>query len=686
MATTSKSSNDATTPKKTAALRPAKIACGEAQLETLLTTEWLQTNRLGAYACSTVVGCNARRYHGLLVAATHPPVGRLVALSGLMEQVAIHGKIYDLATNEFADTIAPRGLVHLKEFRDDIAATFLYEVAGVKIIKRVLLDDHANAVSIDYDVQGEIEAMFFRPFTPMRDFHSLRSYVSNDPMHITPRDHGATVYDASWGENRPELHLASPQATFHLDPQWWYRVLYRFDVSRGQEGFEDLYSPGLLVWNPTTKKASCQIVASVNTPPEMDTQAVTQRRLARQGELLAPLTRAPRATRRLAVAADAFIVDRSTPHTPDGASITAGFPWFADWGRDTFIALPGLLLSTQQYPLARRVFTTYADHIDEGMIPNRFDDYAGPPHYNSIDASLWFVLAAWRYRQASHDTDFFQKTLLPACETIVNRYHDGTRFGIHAAADSLLWGGDADTQLTWMDAKLGDEAITARYGKTVEINALWYAAHRILAAGFARSDAEKAARYAAQADFIAMAFNQVFWNEKFGWLNDVVNDVGADASLRPNQIFAVSLPFSPLPADRQKAVLGAVETNLLTPVGLRTLSPADPRYRRRYGGSCESRERAYHQGTAWAWLLGPFIEAYLHVHAGENATTAAKKKARAQAKHYLAEFDTHLDKAGVGSVNEIFDGDKPHNPRGCFAQAWSVAEVLRAKCLVENSK
>ncbi len=636
--------------------------------------EWLRANRLGAYSSSTAMGCNTRRYHGLLVAATHPPAGRVVALATVMEQLVLAGQPYDLATNEFPGTFSPNGWGYLTKFRDGPAVAFVYTVQDTTLTKRVLLSEDANAVLIRYELTGPVERLVLRPFTPLRDFHALRHVGEPHQMTLQAGPRQVVVTDAY--QTELAVCLQSPQACFHADPQWWYRLLYRVDLARGQDALEDLYSPGRFVWEPGRRR-SCTLIASLGEPTAMPYHTALARVRRRQAELLKGFRNRPRPVRRLTAATDAYLVRRKTKSTPEGASILAGFPWFGDWGRDTFIALPGLLLCTRRFELARRVFQTYADALDEGMIPNRFDDYAGPAHYNSVDASLWFVIAADRYLRATGDEAFWQDVLRPACETILSRYAAGTRFGIRADADGLLLAGSRETQLTWMDAKLGEKVITGRWGKAVEVNALWYAAHCFLADRLRPDDPAGADRYRAMAQRIGGSFVRTFWNENFAWLNDVVNDEGVDASLRPNQIFAVSLPFSPLSPEQQAAVVQAVQENLLTPRGLRTLSPRDRRYRSRYGGSRESRERAYHQGTVWAWLIGAFIEAYLKV---ENA--ARNPAAIAQAKVWLSGFDEHLDEAGLGQISEIFDGGEPHAPHGCFAQAWSVAEVLRAKQLV----
>ena len=412
----------------------------------------------------------------------------------------------------------------------------------------------------------------------------------------------------------------------------------------------------------------------------MDFDAEVTKRRGRLSEIVASVgPGADETTRRLAEATDGFVVRRSFPKSPSSTTILAGYHWFADWGRDTFIALPGLLLSTKRFAQARETFRTFARYISNGMVPNRFDDYATTAHYNSIDASLWFIIAADRYVEATGDMDFWRETLMPAANSILRGYREGTDFGIHANGDGLLTGGSEKTQLTWMDAALGDEVVTPRQGLAVEINALWYAAHRIMAHRCSSLNKNCTAEYTAQAEMIASAFCRVFWNNQAGCLYDCITEHLPDDSIRPNQIFAVSLGYSPLPPQQQAAVVAVVQEKLLTPLGLRTLSPDDPRYRPAYDGSFADRDRAYHQGTAWAWLMGPFIEAYLKVNNNSSESLA-------QASKWLEGFDEHLRQAGVGYISEIFDGDQPHHPRGCIGQAWSVAEILRVKLLVQSGR
>jgi predicted glycogen debranching enzyme len=650
---------------------PIVVALAGQELEPLLGREWLMTNKLGSYCASTVVGCNTRRYHGLLIAATLPPVGRVDALSTVMEQVVIGDQTHSLAVNEFSGAISPRGDQYLVEFRNEVAPTFVYRIGGLTLVKELILAEAANALAIRYTLRGGAARLLLWPFAAMRDYHHLRKVSQPHQLTFDTMPGGIAIQDRQ-GVSQ-SLHLFS-SACFEPRPQWWYQFLYRQDIARGMDGMEDLYTPGHFVCELSDGQ-SCQLTACVETAGEVDFDAQRERRRARLERLAASVGgAADELTRRLAVATDAFTVMRSFPGSPPSPTIVAGYPWFGDWGRDSFISLLGLL-EAGQFEHAKGVFKTFGGCMSEGMIANVYDDYSHRAHYNSIDASLWFVQAAVRYLQLSSDREFWRTELLPAAERIMRAYETGTKFDIHADADGLLSGGSSRTQLTWMDAKLGDEAITPRHGKAVEINALWHSAHRLLAEVLREDLPELAAQYAAKADRIAVAFARTFWNESANCLYDCITQGVPDASIRPNQIFAVSLPHSPLSPEQQGAVVKVVREHLLTPYGLRTLSPFDPSYRRAYGGSWESRDRAYHQGTVWAWLMGPFIDAYLKVE-------GQKPFALAQARQWLSAFDEHLRQACLGQVSEIFDGDPPHTPRGCFAQAWSVCELLRAKLMV----
>jgi len=654
---------------------PIVVPGGQNRLEEMLGKEWLIANGIGAYASSTAAGCNTRRYHGLLIGATLPPVGRIVGLSTVMEQLIVGGNEYQLATNEFVGAFSPRGICHLERFVNDLYPRFEFRAAQWELTKEIVLAEAANAVAIQYRYRGPAAVLVLRPFVSARDYHHLRKVSEPQQMTFQQIPQGVRVQDGL----RParQVYFLPGAGSFQAGPQWWYNFRYRADIDRGQEGLEDLYTPGTFTY-PLGEGDSCQLTASLNEPIVVHVETARNARRARLTSLAGAVgTDADQTTRRLAVASDAFVVQRSFPNAPSSATILAGYHWFADWGRDAFIALPGLLLATGRYDKAREVFRTFAGHLSHGMIPNRFDDYSSAAHYNSIDASLWFIIAAERYIQATGDMTFWRETLMPAANAILSAYSDGTMFDIHADADGLLTGGSAETQLTWMDAALGTEVVTPRHGKAVEVNALWHSANRIMAERCAGVAGELSAHYAHQADLIGQAFAKAFWNPQAGCLYDVLTGQEADATVRPNQILAVSLPHCPLAREQQEAVVRVVQEQLLTPYGLRSLSPEDRRYRRRYGGSWESRDRAYHQGTVWAWLIGPFIEAYLKVN-GSNLATLA------QATHWLEAFESHLHEAGLGTISEIFDGDPPHTPRGCIAQAWSVAEVLRAKCLIRR--
>ncbi len=658
-----------------AAPEPIAIDCTQQSLEDLLSTEWVRGNGIGAYASGTLAGCNIRRYHGLLIGATLPPVGRIMALSNVMEELEAGGELYQLATAEFSDTFAPCGAVHVERFIDGPAAAWILKAGPLTLTKELLLGEQVNAVALRYTLTGGAAALRLRPFAALRDFHHLRRANQPNQMVFETIDGGVSLADRM--RSIPAVALVSHEAEFRAEGQWWNRFYYRADIARGQDGFEDLYTPGQFHY-VLRDGQSCQLTASLGAPVPLGFETTLTGRRRRCEELAQSVgERADETARRLAVASEAFVVQRSFPDAAPSETILAGYPWFADWGRDAFIALPGLLLGTKQYERARAVFRTFAGAVSEGMIPNRFDDYASSAHYNSIDASLWFIIAAERYVAATGDEDFWRSTLQPAAEAILEGYREGTRFDIRADADGLLSGGSRTTQLTWMDAALGDEVVTPRHGKAVEVNAMWYAAHCILAERCFRLDVARAQHYRELAEQIAPAFVHAFWNDSLGWCYDCISNGWPDSSLRPNQLLAVSLPYSPLSDEQQKAIVQIAIARLLTPMGLRTLSPDDPRYRRRYGGSWESRDRAYHQGTVWPWLMGPFIEAYLRVE-------GAKPFALGQARQWLGGFGEHLRTAGLGQISEICDGDPPHTPRGCIAQAWSVGEVLRAKLLIDE--
>jgi len=455
---------------------PIVIDCQAAELDELLGKEWLITNRIGAYASGTVVACNTRRYHGLLAAATSPPVGRVMALANVMERLTFGGRSYELGMNEFADTFSPYGLTHLASFANGVIPSFNYRCGQGTLTKELLLAESANALAIRYTYNGPAAMLHLRPLVALRDFHHTRSAARRNRMTFHNAAGSIVVHDRASVEC--DLHLASLEATFLPDGQWWYGFRYRADADRGYDDTEDLYTPGEFLWQ-LEDGDMCQFVAGLNEPGLIFFDSVLARRHERQVRLAESVgADADLSTRRLAVATDAFVVQREYAGRPPMTTILAGYHWFADWGRDAFIALPGLLLETGRFDQARQVFQTFCDWVADGLIPNRFDDRTAAAHYNSIDAPLWMCLAAERYVTATGDEATFTDLLLPVMHNILTAMHDGTRFDIRADSDCLLTGGDENTQLTWMDAKSGNIPVTPRHGKAVEINALWYCALR----------------------------------------------------------------------------------------------------------------------------------------------------------------------------------------------------------------
>jgi predicted glycogen debranching enzyme len=644
-----------------------------------LHTEWLVTNGSGAFAMGSVAGCNIRRYHGHLIAASDPPVGRVNALSHIAENVRFDHHSFDLDAHEFATdgstTFHPQGWRHLKTFeKTPTRVTWRYECGPVHIEKtlRLVWKRQMGVVRYRLSFEGAVPdrvILDLRPFTAMRDFHATQ-HAFAIPFVL---DGGRRNVDVT-STLAPTLHLAADAGRFIRQPDWWHRFHYRVEAARHQDCQESLFTPGYFEQTIDTNQPS-EIRLAFGIEP-IDWQAIDQspredhlKRTA--GHVTAQVSDDQADLAALACASDDFVVDRTVEGEPS-TTIMAGYPWFSDWGRDTMIALPGCLLVTGRFAEARRTLLTFAAHIKHGLIPNRFDDYGGDPHYNTVDASLWFIHAALEYTRISGDEATWTSHLADACTQIIDGYLGDTPFDIGTDDDGLVTAGNPGTQLTWMDAARDGTVFTPRYGKAVEINALWYNA---LCGCAQRASTGEADRLTKLATRVKRSFNAVFWSDELGYLLDHVNADYADGTCRPNQLLAVSLPHSPLAAAKQKKVVTAVRDRLLTPMGLRTLPVDDARYHGRYHGTMFERDRAYHQGTVWAWPIGPFIEGWLRAH-------KFSKKSRTEASEMLAPLIEQLDR-GLGQLHEIFDGDPPHTPRGCPAQAWSVSETLRAKLLIE---
>lgn len=649
------------------------IQCGPEicrHLETALQHEWLETNGLGGFASSTILGLNTRRYHGLLTAATQPPVGRLVLLSKLEATLTLDGHSFPLATNHYPGVVHPQGYQYLTRFRLDPFPIFTYRLPAGELEQTLFMVHGENSTVVHYRFQPapqhplpDVCRLELRALLAFRDYHSVThaNAALNATVQYVPGLVAVTPY-----AGLPTLYCAHNADTVDTTGWWSYNFEYAVERERGLDWHEDLFSPFALSFD--LRRSGEAVVLASTTPHDVaHVPAYRAAEVARRAARHTVASSADASVRTLIAAADHYIVARGNQQT-----IIAGYHWFSDWGRDTMIALPGLTLATGRAEVARSVLLAFAQAVDRGMLPNRFPDAGEAPEYNTVDATLWFFEAVRAFWQHTGETDFIKAQLYDVLTDILAWHLRGTRYGIHVDSDGLLAAGEPGVQLTWMDAKVGDWVVTPRHGKPVEIQALWYNALRVAAQlADTYGDTDRRERYGALAVQAQASFQQRFWNAAGGCLYDVVDGETCDGSIRPNQILAVSLPASMLDLAQAQQVVTTVEQHLLTPYGLRSLAPADARYRGRYEGDPYQRDGAYHQGTVWGWLLGPFLTAYLKIY-GHTPT------GRQQALQWFQRSTAHLAQAGLGHVSEIFDGDAPHQPRGCIAQAWSVAELLRA--------
>lgn len=629
--------------------------------------EWLETNGIGGFASSTIIGLNTRRYHALLCAALHPPSGRAVLLSKLEEVLLVGDRRFELSANQYKDVMHPRGFGRLGSFRLDPYPIFRYRCDDVELEKSVLLAHGENTVVIQYELIGPLAgracSLEIRPLIAFRDYHATMHANSalDGAVHALPGLASVAPYPGL-----PSLYFAHNGESIDPTGFWFYNFEYDREKERGLDSLEDLYSPFVLRFD-LARNPLASIIVSTSVRDIAQAPQLRQNEIERRANIPRPAISNDGFATLLSRAADQFVVSCG-----DRRSVIAGYPWFADWGRDSMLSLPGLTLVTGRHDDARRILRAAARSLDQGMLPNRFSESGVTPEFNSVDSTLWMFHAVHELLRYTRDYDFVRTEIYPALADAVAWHERGTRYGIHLDSSGLLHAGEPGVQLTWMDARVDGREVTPRSGYPVEIQALWHNALRIMAhLASAFVDTAESARYTALADGCRERFAQTFWNRETGCLYDVIGDDGApDAAIRPNQIFAVSLPYPLLTPEQASQVVDVVEWELLTPYGLRTLSPRDPNYRGRYQGGVASRDGAYHQGTAWPWLLGPFLTAYVKVH-GESDQT------RRRAGDFLDAVRAHLAEAGVGQISEVFDGDFPHRPGGCIAQAWSVAEVLR---------
>jgi len=639
--------------------------CGH--FERAVQREWLVTNGIGGYAMGTLCGANSRRYHGLLVAMSKLPVERTVLVAQLEEQAVVGGREFPISTNEFHGRyIHPQGHLYLESFRlEGSLPTFTYALAEARLEKRIWMAHGHNTTYVAYTLRQATRPLTLTVLSlcTARDHHEYVQRAASD-VCLTVVPHGLSVQFAG----APPYYILSQEFSAAIAGEWYWRFHHRVETYRGLDDQEDLYAMGRFTFTLSPGQTATLVISTQADPCLDGLQALAAERERQRGLLAAsPLGKEdePDFIRQLVLAADQFIVTRGQ----EESSIIAGYPWFSDWGRDTMIALSGLTLVTGRPQVAARILRTYARYVDRGMIPNRFPDRGERPEYNTVDATLWYFYAIHEYVRHTDDWQLVAD-LYPLLVDILGWHERGTRYRIGMdARDGLLYAGEQGVQLTWMDAKVDDWVVTPRIGKPVEVNALWYNALKIMA-HFARRmrDPHAASRYEALAQRAAMSFIDRFWYAEGGYLYDVIDGpTGKDTSLRPNQILALSLPHSLLAADRARAVVEAVGRSLLTSYGLRSLDPGHPDYVGDYGGDRWARDGAYHQGTVWSWLMGSYVIAYHRVTG--DATLA---------RYLLLPFADHLFDAGMGTIGEIFDGEPPHAPHGCPAQAWSVAEVLRA--------
>lgn len=659
------------------AIRLGRNQCGN--LAAAESHEWLITNGKGSYGAGTVAGLLTRRYHGLLVAALTPPLGRTLLVSKIDTDLHYRGQSFPLYTNRWSDqTLDPEGYLNLESFYlEGTTPVWHYAVADLLLEQRLWMEPGQNTTYIRYTMKrgsGVVE-LTAKPFVNYRDFHS-DTHHEDWQMGINAIDYGIEITPFARAIPYKILAYGPTPPQWSIHPHWHREFDLALERYRGLTDHEDHLNPALIRASLSLGQ-SITILVSTEASPDSDGAAALERRHHYEQGVLAPwrglyLPRNPD-IEQLVLAADQFIVARPLPDEPEGKTVIAGYPWFGDWGRDTMISLPGLTLSTERPAIARLLLRTFTQYLDQGMLPNLFPDGSNQPEYNTVDAILWYFEAVRAYFLATQDQSLIVE-LFPALAAVIDWHIRGTRYNIHLdRKDGLLYAGEAGVQLTWMDAKVENWVVTPRIGKPVEINALWYNAlvtMQVLAQALGKPSEE----YQTLAQNVVIGFSR-FWNYDTGYCFDVLDGPeGHDPTLRPNQIFAVSLPTAlmemgglPLLLPReQRGIVDAVGRSLLTSHGLRSLAPDHPQYQGVYGGDRTSRDGAYHQGTVWGWLMGHFIQAHLAVYGD-----------RPQAKTLLAPMLDQLRSGCLGTLGEISDGDAPFIPRGAFAQAWTVAEVLR---------
>ena len=649
--------------------------------------EWLLANGIGGYASSTVIGANSRRYHGLLVASLNPPVERRLVLSKIDETLIINEESYFLYSFR-APGFTMEGFKYQQGFSCNPLPVFVYNVMDVIIEKTVTMVYGENTVAVVYHVSCGNSGLKLR-LTPLVNFRDHHHNSSRGHMVFKKSVISRGVVVNPYNIQGINIVIRCSDADFTaLDDCWFIGMHYPMEEERGLPSLEDHYIPGFfdVELGPWEEKYVTLITSLENETGDGETRYKAMGRPIQDGRILIEKEEKRLAAlldmagysdnfaKQLVLAADKFIVYRKSTNSK---TIIAGYPWFADWGRDAMIALPGIALATGRFDDAKQVLYTFSRYVRDGLLPNLFpEDSGGEPAYNTVDASLWFFEALYQYVEYTGDYEFIKENIYKVLKEITQAYMNGTRYNIRMEDDFLIWAGDPATQLTWMDAMVEGRAVTPRYGKAVEINALWYNALKIMAHFALRFESREASSgFGKMAWQVGKSFEKVFWNEEKQCLYDVVGEDFKDGRVRPNQVIAVSLSNPVIEGEKAEKIVMKVLEELYTDFGIRSLSPREDGYKGIYTGDQYNRDAAYHQGTAWAWLSGHFITAYVRVYGKD-------KPAPGKARVFLENFMQHMKDGCIGEISEIFDGNWPFFPRGCIAQAWSVGEVLRA--YVEN--
>lgn len=636
-----------------------------------LEREWVITNGIGGYAGSSIIGANTRRHQGLLIASLRAPVSRYAILTKIDESLQIGGEDFSLATNQHPGGWNEEGQKHLQRFIYDEQPKFIYQVKEVFLTKEIAFEWEKNTIAVGYEITAGSKPvrLSLKPLFTYREHSEDRERAkllfecrnSKDTMYLIPDENKELLIKAYVSEG--EIKESESRFVENIE--------YTTEFATGGSSVDNAYTPYVVdieVAPFETKKIS--FICSIEEEYETDAFKVIEESKNRIKSLKENAGYDDEFVNQLIQAADQFVVKRDSTGYK---TVMAGYPWFTDWGRDTMIALQGLTLVTKRFEDAKGILLTFAKYIKNGLVPNMFPDEGIDPIYNTVDASMWYFYSVDKYLEYTgkkEDYDFIQKEIYPKLKEIIEAYKKGTDFSIYMDKDGLIHAGGGFDQVTWMDVRVGEWVVTPRHGKPVEINALWYNALRVMEK-LAKKFGDNPSEYVRLATMVKKSFNAKFWNEEKKCLYDVVDEKGNDAMIRPNQIWAVSLPYTMLDSDKEKMVVNTVMEHLYASYGLRSLSPEDSEYKGNYIGKLHDRDAAYHQGTTWAFPLGGFITAYVKVNGGT-------KEAKERARMMIEPLEDHLRDGCVGSIAEIFDGNEPIISRGCYAQAWSVGEILRA--------